>query len=264
LAWAGFPLAKGERLDSWKQLFTWRDTALVMFTLLTFGYPMSILFRLTQSGWEIGNRIGPYAFLGVGVILAIGVVCLFQSNSKSVFRAATIGIACAIIVVGGVMSSEGQLMLVPKNYEVSADAASVEPMGISAAKWTEQWLGPGNRFTADRVNSLLLATYGRQRPGTTLQLGIDAGVALFADKFGDKERAILADVDTDYIFADLRLTTAPPLLGVSFDGASSDQLSDGRPPRAESLLKFDKVRSFSRVFDNGYSIIYDVRALHAP
>jgi hypothetical protein len=64
----------------------------------------------------------------------------------------------------------------------------------------------------------------------------------------------------DYVLADLRLTTGLPVVGAYFDGGRADQLL-GKPPLPASLLKFDIAEGANRVFDNGYSIIYDVRKL---
>jgi len=259
LCWAGVPVARGAGIHGWRSILRWTNSKLVLLTLMTFAYPLSIVFRLTRSGWEIGNRIGPYAFLGVGVVSGVVVVNLLQGESRSVVRAAAVGMVATLILAGGIISSEGPRILVPAKYQVSADAASIEPMGVDAAIWTKQWLGPGRRFAADRVNRLLLSGYGRQLVSTTLQHGYDAGVILVADKLGPGEIDVLQKLRLDYLFVDLRLTTGLPVVGAYFDGAAADRMAS--PPTARALLKFDSIRPVSRLFDNGYTIVYDVRAL---
>jgi hypothetical protein len=150
---------------------------------------------------------------------------------------------------------------VTAGYQVSADAASIEPMGIDAALWTKKWLGVGNHFVADRVNRLLLSGFGGQLVSTTLKHGLDAGVALSSPTFGNEEADVIRKLDIDYLFADLRLTTGRAVVGSYFDGGKSDQMLDG-PPLPASILKYDSVANVSRIFDNGYSIIYDVRLLN--
>jgi hypothetical protein len=185
---------------------------------------------------------------------------LQQRNVRNGLRAFAFGLSATVILIGGIISSEGPRILVPARYKVSADAASIEPMGVEAATWTRDWLGPGRRFAADRVNRLLLSGYGRQLVSTTLQHGYDAGVIIAARKLGPNELNLLSRLGLDYLFVDLRLTMGLPVVGAYFDGAAADQMLSA-PPTAEALLKFNSVSGVSRVFDNGYEIVYDVRAL---
>jgi hypothetical protein len=259
LSWAGMPLAKGEGLRL-RSLISWRNNRLVLLTLLTFLYPVSVVFRLTRNGWEIGNRIGPFAFLGVAVVLAIFVVTCLQARSTSLVRAIAVAVLATVIVAGGIISAEGPRVLVPAKFQVSADAASIEPMGIEAARWTKEWLGVGNHFTSDRINGLLLSGFGDQLISTTLQHGDDAGVALMAENFSQNELNLLVNIGIDFLMADLRLTTGLPQVGSYFDGSVADQMLAG-PPQPTAFLKFDTLKSVGRPFDNGYSIIYDVRVL---
>jgi hypothetical protein len=228
--------------------------------MLAIAYPLSIVFRLTRSGWEIGNRIGAFSYLGVAIVLAVLAAGVLQGASRSRLRAAAIGAIATLLVLAGIISSEGPRILVPSRYQVSADAASIEPMGIETARWTETWLGPQRHFVADRINSLLLSGFGRQLVATTLQQGYDAGVVLVAKTFGQNERSLLKKVGIDYLLADLRLTTALPVVGSYFDGGAADAML-GAPPQPAALLKFNAEDGVGRVFDNGYEVIYDVRAI---
>ena len=259
LSWAGAPFARG-CVKGWSSVVGWSNSLLVLLTCLTLLYPVSILFRLTRSGWEVGNRIGPFAFLGVGVVLAIAAIASTPNKGRGLFHATVIGILATVMLVGGVISSEGPRILVPERYQVSADGASIEPMGIDAALWTRQWLGPGNHFVADRVNRLLLSGFGRQLVSNTLQHHDDAGEVLIADELGPAEQYLLKKLEIDYLFADLRLTTGLPVVGSYFDGALADQMLS-TPPQPSAMLKFNSNQAVSRVFDDGYDVIFDVRGL---
>jgi hypothetical protein len=151
---------------------------------------------------------------------------------------------------------------VPAAFQVSADAASVGPMGISAAAWAKEWLGPGRLFAADRINRLLLATYGRQHVATSLQDGIDTGQAILAPSLDDREVRRLRTSGIEYVTVDRRLTTGLPVVGVYFDGGSNDR-SYRAPPRPSALMKFDGAPGVGRTFDDGYIVTYDVRKLDA-
>ncbi len=256
---AGWRLGRGEKIGFWRSALGWNNGPLMLLTLLTLLYPVSVVFRMTKSGWEIGNRIGPFDFVGVGAVLAICVATSTQGGSSGRVRAAVNGALASVILIGGIISGESRI-LVPARYLVSADAASIEPMGVAAAQWTREWLGEANHFVADRVNRLLLSTFGGQLVSTTLQHGEDAGVPLVTRELGDHEIAILRQLEIDFLFADLRLTTARPVYGIYFDGGEADKLLTS-PPLPASMLKFNSIPAVSRIFDNGYSIIYDVRAL---
>ncbi|MBY3382583.1 hypothetical protein [Rhizobium laguerreae] len=238
----------------------WRSSLLVVFVLVTLAYPVSIIFRLTRSGWEIGNRIGSLSFLGVAIVVAVAVAAFWHGTSRGWPRATALAAAATTVLIGGVISSEGPRILVPAGYEVSADSSSIEPMGISAAKWTREWLGGDQHFATDRINRLLLSTYGRQKVSTTLESGQDTGMAITAADLGSMERRLLIDSSVGFVMVDLRMTTGLPGVGVYFDGGTQDR-NHTVPLQSSSLLKFNSEPDVDRTFDNGFMVIFDVGRL---
>ena len=195
-------------------------------------------------------------------VVAIAIGAFWQGLSRNRLRMGLVALACLTVLIGGIISAQGPRILVPGHFEVSADSASIEPMTIHAAQWARASLGEANLFAADRINRLLLSTYGRQDVASSLQDGIDTGDVILGPTLGAKERGLLRQVGLDFITVDLRISTALPAVGVYFDGGASDH-GHLTPPRAEDLLKFDAAQDVGRVFDNGYLVTYDVRALHA-
>lgn len=248
--WARFP----KRLP---EFLRWDNNRLVVLTLVTFGYPLSIILRMTRAGWEIGNRIGPFAFLGVGIVIAIGLVTFWQGWSQSRLRASIIGVALAVCVIAGVFSGSGNYVLGSPGFQVAADSSSIEPMAISAATWTRQWLGPRNRFFSDRDNRLLLATYGGQQVITTLYDKYDLGEVEFSERFGPQELDAIRRTSLNYLLIDMRLTWQLPLMGFYFDPGPVYR----KPPAPRVLQKFNELAGVNRVFDNGYMSIINVAAL---
>jgi hypothetical protein len=257
LSWGGL---FAQRNFGFGAFFEWNNTRLVFLTLLTLLYPVIMLCHLTRGAWELGFRMSPYAFVGVGLVLAICTVSLIQKHSKNKFRAVAIGATSTVIVLGGIISSD-PIVLPAARYRVSADAASIEPMGISAALWTKTWLGGENRFTADRVNNVLLAGFGEQLISTMQQFRLDAGVSIVSATLGPYQLSILRRLGIDYLLVDLRLTTNLPLFGIYYNEGEADQMLSGRTPEPAALLKFTSTPGVSRIFDNGYEEIYDVSAL---
>lgn len=136
---------------------------------------------------------------------------------------------------------------------------SSDLMGIETSLWTREWLGPGNRFTADRVNRLLLAGYGRQDVRTKINKGVYAARAFRHERLGSDDFYALARSNLDFLLVDLRLTTASPVLGFYFEPWEPQR---GMRLSADELLKFNDVKGVTRTYDNGYLIIYDIRGLH--
>lgn len=232
----------------------------ILLVLLTLGFPLSMAFRLTKSGWEIGNRIGPFSFIGVAFVVAVAALACLRPGRWLAARRGAIATAGLAILVGGIISAQGPRLLVPARFKVSADSSSVGAMAIDAAAWTRTWLGERNLFSADRIKRLLLSTYGRQDVATTLQDGYDTSDAVLAERFGPREKALLRRAAVDFLAVDLRITTDLPGVGVYFDGGAKDQ-NHVRPPEAEALLKFGREPNISRLFDDGAISIYDLRVL---
>jgi hypothetical protein len=235
----------------------WRDSRIVLLTLLAFGFPISVAFRLTIAGWEIGNRMGTFVFIAVGLVVAVSIVHFWQGRAPRGWRRIAPAVALAVVVMGGVTSSA--LDPIRGRYRVAADQQSVEAMGIETALWTKQWLAAGNRFTADRINRLLLASYGRQDVRVNIVEGVDSARVFEAERLGPDELYALARSDIDFLLVDLRMSTAPPVLGFYFEPWQAQQ---GKPLSGTELLKFNDIKGVTRIYDNGWIVIYDVRGLH--
>jgi hypothetical protein len=258
-------LAAPSGTSGWARLwrvirFQWSDSRIVLLTVGAFGFPLSVAFRLTASGWEIGNRLNTFVFIPVGLVLAVGIVHYWQSR----WRAGWINVivmsgAIGIILGGAVVIGSGS-DAIRGPYRVAADAASIEPMGIDAALWAKNWLGPGKIFAADRVNDTLLETYGEQKLSSTINGGVEVSRLFFASTINNNALFTIRADKIDYLFVDLRLTTARPEFGQYYEGSEA-KVSHGKPPVLSSLLKFDENIKASRIFDNGWIVIYDVRSL---
>jgi hypothetical protein len=248
------------RQDRMPLTLVWTNDWLVLLTLLTLAFPVTLAFRLTESAWEAGNRLGPYVYFGVAPIVALAVAAAWQGCSASQWRAVTVGFALNVMLVGGLFTAWGGPIELPRRYQVGADALSVESMGIDAARWTKAWLGPDRLFIADRTNRLLLTAYGGQQVVTSLQEQFDTSHVLFADALGPEELNTLKTAEVDYLLVDMRLTQALPRLGIYFE--RGENLSpDMLPPAPQALTKFNDEPRVSRPFDDGTIIIYDVAPL---
>jgi hypothetical protein len=258
LAMAGSSPAK----SGWRPVLqvlkrNWRDSRIVLLTFAAFGFPLAVVLRLTPAGWEIGNRMGAFIFVGVGFVIAAGLVHFWQAGVAR-WRLLATNIAVATVVLGGITIGSGNEAL-RGAYKPGADPSSIEPMGIDAARWTRTWLGEGNRFASDRVSRTLLATYGQQDLISTLRDRIDASRIFAAPRISPDVLYWIRRGRIDYLLADLRITTAPAALGEYYEAT---EINGGKPPSPSMLLKFDDAPEVGRIFDDGWIVIFDVRALH--
>ena len=231
---------------------------LALLTMLTLCWPITVVLRLTAGGWQIGNRMGPFVFLGVGMVTAIGVIHFWQrvlGRSTSV----VIGGALAIALLGGVVTGWG-FAAAGSPYRVSADAASIEPMGIETALWARKWLGRGNRFATDRTNQVLIGTYGTQVLVGSLDDEVDTSYIFIDPSLSSEEFSAIKNARIEYLLVDLRMSQALPAFG-SYFGPGEDEDIHERPPDPRALLKFGDMPRVSRVYDNGWIDIFDLRGL---
>ena len=233
----------------------WNDSRVILLTLMAFGFPLSVGLRLTESSWEIGNRLNAFVFISVGLVIAVGVVHFWQPRVR---RANLIlNLALGTIMVGGIILSSNTY--VNGRYRVGGDPNSIEHMGVETAQWTKTWLGAGNSFAADRVNRTLLATYGDQNVISLVEHGVDKSRVFLSNTISPNTMYPIKKGKIDYLFTDLRLTTDLPILGEYYE---KGDIPHGRPPLPSMLLKFDNDKRAARIYDNGYIVIYDVKRFH--
>jgi hypothetical protein len=232
----------------------WQQSWMVLTALLALTWPVSILLRLTAAGWQVGNRLSALSYLGVGLVIGSSILRWWR-RPRQWFAAIAAGLALTVIFAGGVVAGWG-LPATNIGYKVEADGLSLEPMGIEAAEWTKQWLGIGNRFASDAFNDLLLGTYGRQDVVTSLYDREDFAELFLQPTISGWDRHIIQTDRIDYIMTDLRLTTARPFMGAYFGGDP-----DSSPLDPETLIKWDDAPGVSRIFDDGWITIYDVRSM---
>ena len=165
----------------------------------------------------------------------------------------------AVVAVGGAISGWGTVA-VRAEYHLEGDSLSIEPMGIDAASWTLRWLGSGNHFTADRDNKVLLATYGRQHIITGVLNDPSAAYLYISSVVSRQLLDEIKQANIDYLLVDMRMTTRRPYLSEFFEQGEPKEI-ESRTLDPESLLKWDNEPGVSRVFDDGWIRIYDVRGL---
>jgi hypothetical protein len=242
-------------LQVWKR--SRRNALALTLATVVFAYPLSLAFRFTSAGWEISNRSSEFLFLGIGFVLASAALAFMLRDGLRERRKLIVAIWASVIFAGGIIAGWPFWARIPGAYMVAADTRSIEMQGITAAQWTKQHLGTDNRIGADRINRILGATYGEQRPVTVLNDKIDISPVFYAPNVTAREVELIERLKVRYLVVDKRLTQARPAFGVYFEVDKPTV-----PMPAAVLAKFDGLANVDRVFDSGDIAIYDVSKLY--
>jgi hypothetical protein len=232
--------------------------------LVAAAYPASLALRLTQGGAEVSTRTPEFLFLGLGFVVALATTTSWRIRpALGRLVALAAAPAAVVIFVGGLVIGVPSWARLPGPYIPGADIRSIGPEGVRAAEWAAEELGPGNRIVADRINRILMGSYGRQNPITQYGDGIRTWRVFFSPEFRPEDKAILQAGQIDYLVIDLRLAGARPLTRAYFERGEPLEVAREGALDVAWLTKFEDLPGVSVVFDSGSIRIYDVRALSA-
>ena len=250
--------------------------------LLALAYPASLLGRLTPTGSEAAGRTQAFIALGLSFVAAVAVVWLSELASHTgelhigrlrralralaggwrrvVWRAA-FAAAVVVIISGGVILGSAPATRFPGPYVVGADRRSITAEGVDAALWTVDTLGPDRRIAADRINRLLVGSYGRAHVVFHGSDGIETWQLFTSSSVGPNEITRLHNASLEFLMIDRRLSTALPLVKFYWEEGEIYEAPHTVPVSAQVLGKWDQAPDVDRVYDSGNIQIYDVRDL---
>ncbi len=238
------------------------DALSVMLGIVSLAYPITQVFRFTDFGSDITDRSAAFLFLSIAYVLTI-LITHFWPTRKLSWKATSL-VTCAIsaVFLGGVILDSGPgWRALPGPYEVVADERSVESEGIQAAIWSLAYLGPDNRVGTDRINQIVMNTFGDQNVVTSQADLVDISPVFFSSRFDPEDVAILQSGRVRYLVVDLRLSRSLPLQGFYFEVSEPDAYHLTSPISRAALTKFNTIPHINRLFDSGNIVIYDVGAI---
>lgn len=228
-------------------------------------YPVSLPLRLTEAGTEISNRASEFVFVGVAFLGALALSSLrlrrpawLTGRSFELATPLVVALA-ATAMLGGVVIGTAPSSRLPGRYRVVADERSVEPEGLSAARWARERLGSGNRIVTDRANGLLMGSIGLQEPQVGEILGREVPNVITAPALDPNVLFTLVTDKIGYLVVDRRISTALPGVGFYFERDEPGAYRHKRPPSLAALGKYDGVCSVGRAYDSGSLVVYDTR-----
>ncbi len=230
-----------------------------MLGIVSLSYPIIQLLRVTDSGAELSDRALAFLFIPIACVLAIFITQFWPTRHLNWRRIVLITCAISIVFMGNITLGSGPARsILPGPYLVASDARSIEARGIQSAIWVRSYLGPDNRVATDRINQLLMSTYGDQHLVTASGDNIDVTDVFFSPSLGHYEISLLRRAKVRYLVVDLRLNRALPEVGFYFEQGEPNSFERTTPIDLEALTKFNTIPQINRVFDGGDIVIYDL------
>lgn len=243
----------------------WDKSAAITLSTIALFYPISLIGRLLSFGIEISSRLADFIFLCIALVVGVAIEVIWEFPGIRKFRYLIVVPSMTIIFLGGVIIGWPTWARLPGSYLVVSDTRSIESQGIMAAKWALSYLGSDQRMAADRINTVLMGSYGDQNMVRVIDDGQFVASVFFAPQLGEEEKKILEEGKIRYLVIDRRLSTDLPGNGIYFDVGEPDTYQHHSPINLNALMKFDGYPIVSRIFDSGDILIFDVGDLsHAP
>ncbi len=229
--------------------------------LAALAYPLLPALRLNTFSWEAANRLSGPLYLAIGFIVALGIAELPLAGQWARLRHWAVLPGVALVFVGGIIGGSSPDTRLPGPYMVSADQRSVDTQGVRTAELVQQTLGPNKRMISDRVQTVLMGSYGGQRLVLRDTDGIDISGIFLDWNLGPNEQAVIREGRIQYAVVDRRLSTGLPLYGYYYEDWEQMVVSFVPPVNPAVLDKFNYAPKVSRLFDSGDIVIYDLSAL---
>jgi hypothetical protein len=228
-------------------------------------YPLTLALRLTLSGTETSQRASEFVFVGLafygGVLLTE--VAWPRRRPGRLLAGSSLAALATVMFCGAFIVAELPTTRQPGPFLIGADARSVGPQGLAAARFADRRLLPGGRILADRPNGTLLGSYGGLDPVLGQIDGIPIARVLFGERFGAIDRKVIRDDEIHYVVVDQRLSRELPGLGFYLEPDEPEAFARKRPIEPIALDKFGLDTGLNRIYTNGPVAIYAASRLGA-
>ena len=229
--------------------------ALLLVAIAVAYLPMQLL-RLTKAGWETANRSSEFLFIGIGFVLALGIVNLWFAKWPGLNNQAAFAVLALILFFGGLIAGWPPKARLPRPYLVYANGGYlVKPQVVSVAEWIAVYLGQDNRLAASKADAKMFGAYG-QYPFTGSAGGIKD--MFFSDGVGPSERSILSKRDIEYIVLDRKQVSWDHMIGNYFFSHRYSPSWELELVDPRVFAKFDGLPGATRMLDAGDIVVYDI------
>lgn len=238
-----------------------RPALSIALALSALAYPMIPMMRLFDATWEISNRLSGFIFLGVALVVGVGLAGVRLRPTPREPRRWLLALALGVVICAGIIGGSNPTTRLPGSYMVAADERSIDTQGILAAEWAYRVLGPNNRMAGDRIQGSLMGSFGRQRMVERPSDGVNISGIFLVPELGAGEREIIKSSALRYLVVDRRISTGLPLYGRYFESWEQMVVAFVPPVKLAVLDKFYGMPDVSCVMDSGDIRIYDIGGL---
>jgi hypothetical protein len=242
-------------LWSRRRSFSPLATAMIVVGL---GYPVLLAVRFAPTAAELADRASTFVFIGIAVAVAVALTVALDRFPQVPVVVAALVLMTATFVGNTILGSGPEWARVPGPYLVSADIRSVDTSGLAAAAWMSRGLPDGSRVGADRIQRLIAAAYGEQRPVTGVADREHVSWVVFTERMDPGEWDALERMGVEYLVIDRRQTTGLPRVGVFWENGEPGSFEHDEPLSLPALDKFATVPGFATIYDSGDIRIYEV------
>jgi hypothetical protein len=210
------------------------------------------VLRFAPGAWETANRASEFLFVGVGFVVAVGLVSRAHLDERR--HTAVVAGCAAVVFAGGVIAGWSPTERLARPYRVAVDGRTMEPVGRELARWAARYLGPDQRYAASDSDARLLAAYasGDAHFGRSPYIEHILQTPTLADWHAD----ILSEYGLRYVVVDRRRRSFDNIAGYGFGLRTPTARRDELLPVGVAE-KFDRIKS-SRIYDAGVVRVYDL------
>jgi hypothetical protein len=271
LAFTAPAVAGALALVGLKEILKWPDRKPALTGLAAFGvlYFPSVPFVLTQGGAEGARRSWAFTYIGVALLVAVGLRVVMDAKRRSLLkrpsrrtvlvRAASpivLPAVVSVLLIGNVAAGLSVECRFPGPFVFGSDARSLTPELRDSTAWFMKTQGIQQRMVADRASGLgfgLLGLNWSERAWS----GLPLWQFYFRPEPLDGEMLTSLDyLGTTYLIVDKRTPQMLPRTGIYVNGDEPQAHRHKTPPPAAAIERYSRLPWLSRIYESDSYIVY--------
>jgi hypothetical protein len=236
-----------------------KNSIAIVLAAIGAAFPLLLITRFAPAAGESGDRATTFVYIGLALLFGAWMSRLVVRDRR--YRVPIV-IGLFLIYMGGIAGGNPDAERLPGPFLITADARSADSIALAPAYWLGKTFKPDTlNIAADFDDRNLMAAYGHQTPITNGGDDLQVKPIYTSTTITPFDRTLLNKGHIDLVVVDIRMSEYLPINGVYFEVGEPGGGHYTRPLPKAPLEKFNNVWGVSRIYDNGYVRIYDVRYL---